>query len=49
MLDIIPIGRDTVFTATVTGTLYLRVNDFWSELGDNSGAVEVKVERGAMP
>jgi hypothetical protein len=43
MLDVIPIGRETTFTATTTGTLYLRLNDNWSELADNSGKAEVQI------
>lgn len=44
MLDVIPLGRRRRFTARSTGTLYLRVNDFWSGLADNRGTVRVEVE-----
>ena len=43
MLTHIPIGRQARFTAPSTGTLYLRVNDSWSELTDNSGEFTVTV------
>jgi hypothetical protein len=43
MLEVIPIGREVKFTAPVSGTLYLRVNDFWNELEDNSGRVGVQI------
>ena len=39
------IGRGCSFTASHTGTLYLRVNDAWNSLDDNRGAVSVTVER----
>ena len=44
MLKVIPIGRELQITAEITGTLYLRVNDFWNELADNTGKLEVIVE-----
>jgi hypothetical protein len=43
MLRVIPIGQDVQFTPEVPGTLYFRVNDFWNELGDNSGIYRVKL------
>jgi hypothetical protein len=47
------VGRSAVIHAEVDGTLYLRVNDYWSELADNVGSYGVLVERvavsGALP
>jgi hypothetical protein len=43
MLKTIPVGRHARFAAPVTGTLYLRVNDFWRSLEDNKGMVHVEV------
>lgn len=37
------IGRDLVFKPETTGTLYLRVNDFWNELADNTGSYSVEI------
>lgn len=44
MLDVLPIGRERVIEPAVSGTLYLRVNDFWNELADNSGRVQVTID-----
>ena len=44
MLTILPIGHAQVFMAPVSGTLYFRVNDYWNELSDNSGNVQVTIE-----
>lgn len=41
---VIPIGRGRTFTAAETGTLYVRVNDFWSQLENNTGELKVRVE-----
>jgi hypothetical protein len=41
------IGRHTVLTPSVTGTLYFRINDFPNELQDNRGELKVIVR--AMP
>jgi len=43
MREVIPLGRGARWTAADTGTLYLRVNDFWNELADNGGEVHVEV------
>jgi hypothetical protein len=43
MLRVLPIGRERTFVAPVTGTLYFRLNDAWSELADNHGAATVTV------
>lgn len=43
MLQVIPIGTQARFVAPITGTMYLRLNDDWSELADNRGAVEVLI------
>jgi len=45
MLKVLAIGRSKRFTAPVTGTLYLRLNDSWSELADNRGAAKVTIRR----
>lgn len=44
MLHVIPIGRERRITPDVTGTLYFRVNDFWGELADNTGAYRVTLK-----
>lgn len=44
MLEVLPIGREKQITPAVTGTLYFRVNDFWNELADNKGSVQLTVE-----
>jgi hypothetical protein len=45
MLDVIPIGAKQKFRAPVSGTLYFRVNDFWSKLRDNTGAYKVRIAK----
>lgn len=40
---VLPIGSRGEITVPVTGTLYLRFNDSWSELADNTGSVSVSV------
>jgi hypothetical protein len=49
MLKVLSIGSGRRFTAPVTGTLYLRVNDSWSELADNRGEVHVVVRAALSP
>lgn len=49
MMKVLPIGRSRRFAAPITGTLYLRLNDSWSELADNRGASEVTIRRAAPP
>jgi hypothetical protein len=44
LLEVIPLGRDRTFTARVSGTLYLRLNDDWNALADNAGEIEVRIE-----
>jgi len=44
ILKLIPLGPDTTFVAAHDGTLFLRLNDAWNELADNSGGVQVEVE-----
>ncbi|HUQ71763.1 MAG TPA: hypothetical protein VM165_19695, partial [Planctomycetaceae bacterium] len=46
MLRVLPIGNQRTFVAPVTGTLYLRLNDSWSELADNRSEAAVTVARG---
>jgi hypothetical protein len=48
MLDEFEIGRGRKFSPKVSGTLYLRINDFWNELSDNSGQVEVEIREVQM-
>lgn len=43
-MQVIDVGRTSEITATVTGTLYLRVNDFWGRLHDNHDAYRVNIE-----
>jgi len=43
MLEVYPVGRRLLLKAPVTGTLYLRVNDFWNELSDNAGKYNVSI------
>lgn len=43
MLNIVAAGSDQVFRPTATGVVYLRVNDAWSELSDNTGAYTARV------
>ena len=45
MLEMIPIGAAARFTPAVSGTLYLRINDAWSELADNCGEYAVEIQR----
>ncbi|MBX3437949.1 MAG: DUF1570 domain-containing protein [Planctomycetaceae bacterium] len=40
---VIDLGREAAFVAPLDGVLYLRVNDFWNELADNSGVYAVRV------
>ena len=42
--NIFDIGRGTEFVAPADGTLYLRLNDSWDSLADNTGGVEVEVQ-----
>ncbi|MGH7127666.1 MAG: hypothetical protein ACREIV_03795, partial [Planctomycetaceae bacterium] len=42
-LTVIPLGAEATFTAATDGTLYLRLNDSWSELSDNTGSVSVEL------
>jgi hypothetical protein len=43
MLRVVPIGSRGEITSPVAGTLYLRLNDSWSELADNAGKVTVSI------
>jgi hypothetical protein len=40
---VIDVGGGLTLMPPVSGTLYFRVNDFWSELGDNEGVYQVTV------
>ncbi|MES2791214.1 MAG: hypothetical protein V4719_16485 [Planctomycetota bacterium] len=44
ILKLIPLGPNTTFVATHTGTFYLRLNDAWNELADNAGDVQAEIE-----
>ena len=44
LLKPIPIGSQATITAPVDGTIYLRVNDRWNRLSDNSGSYSVTVQ-----
>jgi hypothetical protein len=46
MLQDFALGNAVKFTAPVSGTLYLRINDHFGELADNKGALDVTVEVG---
>ncbi len=46
---IIPVGNELQFQAKMNGTLYFRVNDYGDSLGDNSGTIEIDVERVEAP
>ena len=39
------IGKQKIFESPADGTLYLRLNDSWSELSDNKGSVAITIER----
>lgn len=45
MLRVLPVGREMTFEAPLTGTLYLRINDDWSQLRDNRGTARVEIRR----
>ena len=47
MTETIPLGRAARFTAPRSGTLYLRVNEYWNELADNRGTLDVRIEPAA--
>ncbi len=47
---VIDVGRATMLRPELSGTLYLRVNDFWSEVADNTGEYRVTIQsRRATP
>ena len=46
MLEPIAVGLDTIIEPSVTGTLYLRVNDSNGELHDNAGALTAEIKPG---
>lgn len=41
--QVFPVGSNHTLIATQTGTLYLHLNDAWSQLSDNSGSLRVQV------
>lgn len=41
----IDLGRRTTLRAPRSGTLYLRLNDAWGDLADNTGTVTVRISR----
>ena len=42
--NVIPIGREAKLLPKVAGTLYLRINDSFAELSDNTGEVSVLIQ-----
>lgn len=44
--EILDIGPDTTVNMPASGTLYLRVNDLWSERRDNSGSYQIEISTG---
>lgn len=42
---VIPIGKQRTFTAPSAGRLFLRVNDAWNALEDNSGSLTIHLRR----
>lgn len=44
ILKLIPFGPDEVFIASHSGTLFLRCNDAWNELQDNTGEFQVQIK-----
>jgi len=44
MPQVIDLGVEKTWTATNSGTLYLRINDAWNSLENNSGSYQVEVE-----
>ncbi|MDA0835493.1 MAG: hypothetical protein O2955_14235 [Planctomycetota bacterium] len=49
LMPIVVIGKESTFTASRTGTLYLRVNDAFSSLDNNAGTLKVTVNAIAEP
>lgn len=49
MLKMIPLSNSTIFTASQTGTLYLRINDWPHSLADNRGGLTVSVQKIPVP
>lgn len=43
MRQVFSCGADHTFIAPKTGTLYLRLNDDWSQLDDNTGEIQIKI------
>jgi hypothetical protein len=43
MRQVFSIGANHTYIAPQTGTLYLRLNDGWSQLSDNTGTAKVQV------
>jgi hypothetical protein len=42
---VLELGPEAELTPVVAGTLYVRVNDFWSELADNAGSYRLVIRR----
>jgi len=42
--ELIDIGKETTWTANTSGTLFLRINDAWNSLNDNSRRYQVELE-----
>lgn len=41
----ISLGKETTFTAPISGDLYFRCGDAWNELGDNDGEIQISVRK----
>ena len=48
MVQVIPIGKQRRIVSKSTGTLYFRINDFPSELADNTGKADVIVRKAGL-
>ncbi len=44
MSPVIPLSNRSTLTAPINGTVYLRLNDHWGELSDNTGSIQVTVQ-----
>jgi hypothetical protein len=44
---VFPLGNQTRFTASKSGTLYVRCNDAWGELADNTGVFTIRLRESA--
>ncbi len=42
--DVLDLGKSRTIRPTIAGTLYLRVNESWGDLADNTGSFQVRVK-----